>query len=182
MSTLNAKLSCWVVGVAEERLDAKPRVHGSVDGEVDRRQEVCFLCLELSEWVVTCAAREPVTGPAHSGVRWIFLEPAAPSVGTVAGDVCSNLSCLLLLCWVSSRAVALQLGEWAALERPQGRCRGLMVHVGCTSSEPHGHPSFLVRTVEVGAASASLAPGSESEWLARSRRSPKTSVRGQARL
>lgn len=109
---------------------------------------MCFLCLELSEAVVTCAAREPVTGPAHSA-RWIFLEPAAPSVGTVAGGVC----------W----AVALQLGEGAALEGPQGRCRGLMVHVGCTSSEPHRRPSFLVRTVEVGAASASLAPGSESE-------------------
>lgn len=28
---------------------------------------MCFLCLELSEAVVTCAAREPVIGPAHSG-------------------------------------------------------------------------------------------------------------------
>lgn len=110
---------------------------------------MCFLCLELSEGMVTCAAREPVTGPAHSGACWIFLEPAAPSVGTVVGGVC--------------RAVALQLGEGAALEGPQGRCRGLMVHVGCTSSEPHRRPRFLVRTVEVGAASASLAPGSESE-------------------
>lgn len=111
MSTLNTKLLCWVVGVAEERLGAKPRVRGSVDGEVGRRQEVCFLCLELSEGVVTCAAREPLTGPAHSGARWIFLEPAAPLVGTVAGGICGNLSCLLLLRWVSSRAVALQVGE-----------------------------------------------------------------------
>lgn len=124
---------------------------------------MCFLCLELSEGVVTCAAREPLTGPAHSGARWIFLEPAAPLVGTVAGGICGNLSCLLLLRWVSSRAVTLQVGEGAALEGPQGRCRGLMVHVGCMSSEPHGRPSFLVCTVEVGAASALLAPGSESE-------------------